>query len=88
MTGSSRSKAGDAVEVVVTVEQAHHHRLSEVVRALHAAGLVDTQTLAAAGLVTGRATPRHLAALKAVAGVQAVEASETVQIAPPDAGVQ
>jgi hypothetical protein len=52
------------------------------------AGLRVEQTLAEAGVITGRARAVALAALAAVPGVTAVEISRTVQLPPPGSPVQ
>jgi hypothetical protein len=74
------------VDVVISVEPGHLARIGEVAGALRAAGLRDAQVLEAAGVITGRAD--DVAALRAVAGVAAVEVSRGIDIGPPDAPVQ
>jgi hypothetical protein len=76
------------VEVVITIADSHTARMAEVVKHLQAAGLNAPHSLPSAGIVTGQVSPQQLKALRQVAGVQAVEASGDVQLAPPDAGVQ
>lgn len=76
------------VDVVVTVADSHRSKISDVADRLRAAGLSASQTLASAGIVTGSVARDALPRLHAVKGVKAVEASGTVQIAPPDADVQ
>lgn len=84
MAGKSVAK----VEVVVTVEDGHLDKIAAVAQRLKAAGLTASQTLAAAGVITGSVAPHGVASLKKVAGVRAVEASRGVQIAPPDSSIQ
>jgi hypothetical protein len=76
------------VDVVVTVADSHTAHMADVLTRLCAAGLTSPQSLTSAGIVTGQASPLHMKALRQVAGVQAVEASGDVQLAPPDADVQ
>ena len=81
-------KTVEKMEVVVTVADTHIGRIAGVARQLAAAGLAGPQALGAAGIVTGRASPAGLAALRRVPGVTAVEAAGKVQLAPPDADIQ
>jgi hypothetical protein len=86
--GAAPGAADTAIEVVVTVDAGHLGRLADLCAELSAAGLQGPQALASAGLVIGNAPASRLPALRAVGGVTAVEASGTVQLAPPDADVQ
>ncbi len=76
------------VDVVVTVADSHTAHMADVVKQLRAAGMTAPQSLPSAGIVTGQVSPQKMKALRQVAGVQAVEASGDVQLAPPDADVQ
>jgi hypothetical protein len=82
------TRAAAKVDVVVTVADSQTDHMADVVTRLRAAGLTAAQSLPSAGLVTGRISPQKVAALRQLAGVQAVEASGEVQLAPPDADVQ
>lgn len=84
MTGKSRAK----VEVVVTVEDAHLDKIVVVAQRLKAAGLTASQTLTAAGIITGSVAQHDVDGLKKVVGVRTVEVSGDVQIAPPDSNIQ
>ena len=84
MTGKSVAK----VDVVVTVEDAHRDKIAAVAQRLKAAGLTASHTLAAAGVITGSVAHDGVVGLKKVAGVQAVETSDRVQIAPPGSEIQ
>jgi hypothetical protein len=77
-----------SVEVIVTVDEKHRSKIAAVSDRLKAEGLSKSQTLKSAGLITGFAPKARIGRLKAVVGVQAIETSETVQIAPPDSGIQ
>ncbi len=57
--------------------------MADVVRDLEQHGLVVEQRLEPAGIVTGRAPPDALDALRKVSGVSAVERDLVFQIAPP-----
>jgi hypothetical protein len=80
--------AAAKVDVVVTVADSHTDHLADVVKRLVAAGLTAHQSLPSAGIVTGQISKQKMLALRQIAGVQAVEASGEVQLAPPDADVQ
>ena len=73
-------------EVVVSV--ADGEPLGEVVARLEAAGLDVEQTLAELRIVTGSVEPSQARFLTTVRGVQAVEETRDVVIAPPDAPLQ
>lgn len=77
-----------AVEVIVSVDESHLCRLKEIAEQLSANGLMDVQTLASIGAVTGKGLPESLPALGNILGVSAVELADGVQIAPPDADIQ
>jgi hypothetical protein len=80
--------ANAKIDVVVTVADSHTAHMAEVVKHLRAAGLSAPQSLPNAGIVTGQASAQQMKAMRQVVGVQAVETSGDVQLAPPDAGVQ
>ena len=80
-------KAAD-VEVIVTVADAHLSKLPALAAQLAAKGLKVAHTMESTGMISGSAPRGKLAQLRAVDGVTAVEASGSVQIAPPDAEVQ
>ena len=76
------------VDVVVTLTGDDRQRIGEVVDALRAAGLQVGQVLEAIGQVTGSVREDRLDALSALDGVQRVDRSGEVRIAPPDSPVQ
>jgi hypothetical protein len=78
----------DRVEVKVTVDDAHVATLGSVAASLADAGLSVERELGSAGVVTGRAEPAALDALRAVPGVLHVELGETFQLPPPDSEIQ
>jgi methylmalonyl-CoA mutase cobalamin-binding subunit len=75
-------------QVVVTIADSHLSAIPALVERLKAAGLTDDKTLASAGIVTGSVAHERMAELVAVQGVEAVESSGPMQIAPPDSSVQ
>ena len=86
---TAAKKTGTAhVDVIVTVADAHLSKLPDVAARLKAGGLKVTQTLHSSGMITGSAPRAALAQLRSLDGVAAVEASGSVQIAPPDAEIQ
>jgi hypothetical protein len=76
------------VDVVATVTDEHQDRIEQVANALRLAGLQVTQVLEELGQVTGTVREDGLDALRAVVGVQSVDRSGEVRIAPPDSPVQ
>ena len=74
------------MDVVISVNQSHRDRMDEVAAALTAAGVSGLQRMDATGIITGTAGDPD--ALRAIDGVEAVEASRTIDIGPPDAPVQ
>ena len=76
------------VEVIVTVADAHLPKLPALAARLAAKGLKVAHTMASTGMISGSVPHSKLAQLRALDGVTAVEASGSVQIAPPDAEVQ
>jgi hypothetical protein len=76
------------VDVIVTLTGEHRERIEHVADALRAAGLQVTQVLEELGQVTGAVREDRLDALRAVVGVQSVDRSGEVRIAPPDSPVQ
>ena len=77
-------KNGDQ-DVVVTVAGNRH--IHDVARDLKALGLKAAQVLDSIGVVTGSASPKSLAKLKKVRGVQDVSLDHKVDIGPPGAPV-
>ena len=87
---TARKTAGGTpdVEVIVTVADAHLPKLPALAARLAAKGLKVAHTMASTGMISGSVPHGKLAQLRALDGVTAVEASGSVQIAPPDAEVQ
>ena len=81
------TKAAD-IEVIVTVADEHLSKLPALAAQLMAKGLKVAHTMESTGMISGSAPRGKLAQLRAVDGVTAIEASGSMQIAPPDAEVQ
>jgi hypothetical protein len=77
------------IDVTILVGEDHLGAIDDVAAALRAAGLRHDVALPATGVVTG-AVPDEatLAALEGVAGVEAVERAQEIQLPPPDAPEQ
>ncbi|MCY1286427.1 hypothetical protein D3C76_1344420 [compost metagenome] len=76
------------IEVIVTVGESGLPQLQRIASQLVAAGLTVDTTLESAGMITGHAAPSCLDRLRCVEGVQAVEPSGEVKVAPPGSDVQ
>lgn len=72
----------ESIELIATV--APGNDLGEVVARLRAQGFAPTAVLAELSLVVGTAGADQLAALRGLAGVLAVEASQPIDLPPPD----
>ena len=83
-----KDDATSNVRVLVTIAESHREAISSVAKQLRAAGLVDANSLSAAGIVTGTVAHGQLSALKSISGVAAVEIEGQVEIPPPDSDVQ
>lgn len=75
-------------EVIVTLDETHRSRMSDVAAKLKAKGLRDINLLDSIGAITGRVTAAQVLALREIAGISAVETSGSVEIAPPDSKIQ
>jgi hypothetical protein len=78
----------DIVEAIVTVNDSEVSRIHGVAKALGAKGFRVSQVLESSGLIAGKAPRRAFESIRGVKGVDAVEASGSIDIGPPDAGVQ
>jgi hypothetical protein len=75
-------------KITVSVADDAVDRIDEVVAALEHGGMSVEQVLRPIGLITGSVDTQRVQALGSVAGVAAVEPQRTVQLPPPDSGVQ
>jgi hypothetical protein len=82
---SDSAKESEAVRVVLSVDP---DRFDDVVTAAASLGLVVEEEMREAGVVAGSVDRKHMSALRAVAGVEAVERERTIQLPPPDSPVQ
>ena len=76
------------VSVLISVEDAHVDRIREVAEDLKTHGLTVERVMPITGTVTGSADTSALTQLERVTGVQAVESSREVGIAPPHSRIQ
>jgi hypothetical protein len=76
------------LHVIVSVDDDHLERLDAVVDGLRSAGMTVEATLPSLGAVAGCVSQMHLGDIRSVEGVEAVEASREVALAPPDSPVQ
>ncbi len=74
--------------VLISVDDEHLNRMSEVTSRLKTAGVKVDQVMDTLGTITGSADPSKLPALRRVRGVAAVEEAREAQIAPPESEVQ
>jgi hypothetical protein len=78
----------DKVDLVISVDDEHLGRFSEVVKNVEDVGMAVDQQMEEIGVVTGSIEPEKVAPLSNVEGVSYVERSREFQIAPPDSDVQ
>jgi ligand-binding sensor domain-containing protein len=76
------------VSVSVTVDDEHLARIDDVAAELRANGMQVDRVLDQLGVISGSVPEDRQQSLRAVAGVQSVEASRHFQQPPPDAPVQ
>jgi hypothetical protein len=76
------------VEVSVSVDDSHIGKIDVVKSGLESVGLDVDRVHGAIGVITGKVDAAAVKKLHRVAGVSAVEESQSYQIAPPDADVQ
>jgi UDP-N-acetylmuramate-alanine ligase len=76
------------VNLLVSVDDEHLDRFSEVVKGLEDAGMDVEQELEETGVITGSIDSEKVEQLRKVEGVSHVEESRQFQIAPPDSDIQ
>ncbi len=77
------------IEVSVVVDGDQQASIDEVAAALAGAGLQVGEVMGGVGIITGTASGQdRLAALQALAGVEAVEVARSFQLPPPESDVQ
>jgi len=75
-------------QVLISIDDSHMDRVSDVVEALRSEGLEVSRSLPALGVVSGAAEEGKFSSLRGVKGVNSLEEEETIGIAPPDAPIQ
>ena len=76
------------ISLLISVDDRHKDRLSEVIENCEKLGLKVEQRLDAIGVVTGSIDSANVDAIKQVEGVSSVEPSREIKIAPPDSKLQ
>ena len=76
------------VSLLVSVDDEHLDRFSEVVKRAEAAGMEVEQKMEDLGVLAGSIDPEKVEPLRRVEGVSHVEESRRFQIPPPDSDVQ
>ena len=76
------------VNLLVSVDDEHLGRFSEVVKGLEDAGMDVEQELEGTGVVTGSIDSEKVEQLRKVEGVSHIEEPRQFQIAPPDSDIQ
>jgi hypothetical protein len=74
--------------ITVTVEADHLDQIDKVADRLRGAGMRVDQILRPVGIITGSIGDSERDSLGGLPGVAAVEGETTVQLPPPEAGVQ
>jgi UDP-N-acetylmuramate-alanine ligase len=76
------------VNLLVSVDDEHLDRFSEVVKGVEDVGMEVEEKLEDLGVLTGSIDPEKVEPLRRVKGVSHVEESRRFQIPPPDSDVQ
>jgi hypothetical protein len=76
------------VAVIVSVDDQHLDRLTEVESRLRAAGMEVERSLPSIGTISGSAPAAKLHAVRAIEGVADVEEGREYQLPPPHSPVQ
>ncbi len=79
---------GNEVQVLVSLDRQHVRQLSEVAERCERAGMKVDGKMEELGVLTGRIDAAKLVDLEMVEGVEAVELSREIRIAPPDSDIQ
>lgn len=74
--------------VTILVSESGRERMDTVMSALKSAGLLRAKCQRELGTITGESTEANLSRLRAVAGVEAVEAGGSFQLPPPESPLQ
>jgi hypothetical protein len=76
------------IGLLISVDDRHKDRLSEVVEHCEKLGLKVEQRLDAIGVVTGSIDSANVDAIRQIEGVSSVEPSREIRIAPPGSKLQ
>ena len=76
------------VSLLVSVDDEHLDRFSEVVRGVEAAGMEVEQKMEDLGVLAGSIDSKKVESFRRVEGVSHVEESRGFQLPPPDSDVQ
>ena len=76
------------VEVFITLDEHHASQFTEIAEQLAAKGLKDIQILGNIGTIAGKCERNLLKKLQTLTGVESLEVSGTMKIAPPDSEIQ
>jgi UDP-N-acetylmuramate-alanine ligase len=76
------------VSLLVSVDDEHLDRFSEVVRGVEAAGMEVEQKMEDLGVLAGSIDSKKVESLRRVEGISHVEESRGFQLPPPDSDVQ
>ncbi len=76
------------VSVLVSIDDDHLDRFSEVVNDVENAGMEVEQTMEDRGVLTGSIDPEKVEPLRREEGVSHVEESRRIEVPPPDSNIQ
>jgi hypothetical protein len=88
---ANRHEEGDEVpkvSLLVSINDDHLHRFSEVVRDVEDAGMEIEEKMEDLGVLTGSIDSEKVEPLRRLEGVSHVEESRRVEIPPPDSDIQ
>jgi hypothetical protein len=78
----------DKVDLLISVDDEHLDRFSEVVKNIEDIGLDVAQQMEEIGVVTGSIEPAKIDPINNVEGVSYVERSRDIQLPPPESDIQ
>lgn len=80
--------ATEKASLVVTVDDEHSDRVSEVADRLRAAGMIVENLMEALGTITGSIEPDKVELISRVEGVSNVETAQDFELPPSDSEIQ
>lgn len=78
----------DKVDLLISVDDEHLDRFSEVVKSIEDVGVDVAQQMEDIGVVTGSIEPGKIGPINDVEGVAYVERSRDIQLPPPESDIQ